>query len=99
MLELWPLLIVASVLVALVYYFTMPRREAPVFESPREERLCRTLARQVGCSPADALRAVRQEIALAPAQSDAILINRAAYHYSQGLPEKPCQVYRDPVRG
>jgi len=60
----------------------------------REDRLARKLARTVGCEPADALPAVRRELAIAPDQTDETILKRAAYHYRQNLPDAPCPVWR-----
>jgi hypothetical protein len=102
MFEAWiPLAILAAGAVVLgLYLLSRPSKSMPmIYENPREERLSRGLARVVGCTPAQALPAVRRELELAPSQSDETLLKRAAYHYRQDLPEAPCQVYQDPVRG
>jgi len=72
---------------------------AVTFADGREERLTRRLAELVRCPLPEALPAVRREIALAPGQSDETLLKRAAYHYRQDLPDRPCQVYRDRAPG
>ena len=94
-----PLTITAAAFAATGLYLLTRRPKPVVYANPREERLTRKLARVVGCSPAQALRAVRREVELAPKQSDETLLKRAAYHYQQELPERSCQVYRDKTRG
>ena len=74
-----------------------PWGKALVFTDQREERLTRKLARVVGCSPEQALHAVRREVSYAPNQSDETLLKRAVYHYRQELPESTCHVYQDQV--
>ncbi|HEV3204956.1 MAG TPA: hypothetical protein VGY77_11260 [Gemmataceae bacterium] len=88
-----------SVIVAAGLYFLTRRPTPVVFANPREERLTRKLARLLGCSPAQALPAVRREVEIAPSQSDETLIKRAAYHYRQDMPEASGQTYQDPVPG
>ncbi|MBP3960742.1 hypothetical protein J8F10_36435 [Gemmata sp. G18] len=69
---------------------------AVTFANEREEQLTRRLASRIGCSLADALPAVRNEIRHGPNQTDETLLKRAEYHYRQNLPEHaPCRVYRD----
>lgn len=82
-----------------VYLFTR-RKAAPVeFTSEREERLANAVARKLGCTAAAALASVRQELDIAPGQSDEVLTKRAVYHYQQAIPERQCSTYRDKVRG
>lgn len=84
----------------LVFLFTRRTGGRPaVFENEREERLANAVARKVGCSPDGALAAVRQELELAPSQSDEVLTKRAVYHYQQSIPERTCNTYRDTARG
>jgi hypothetical protein len=97
MLDPWVLLaLTAGAVVAGGLYLVARRPRPVVFADAREERLTGQLARTVGCSLVQALPAVRREVGLAPYQSDATLLKRAAYHYRQELPEKPGLVYRDP---
>ena len=65
----------------------------------REGELAARLAGTVGCTPFEALPAVRHELDLAPGQTDDVLLKRAAYHYRMNLPERPPAAYRDRVRG
>ena len=74
----------------------------PACEFPADSReggLAVRLARMIGCTPPEALPAVRNELDLSPAQADEVILKRAAYHYRQALPERPRGVYRDRVRG
>jgi hypothetical protein len=76
------------------------RAEAIAFADEREEQLTRKLAGQLGCPLLDALGAVRQELQIAPTQTDETILKRAAYHYRQNLPDSgPCRVYRDRAPG
>lgn len=102
--EMVPALIVVGVILVVgVGVFVLTRRRAtePVaaFANEREERLANAVARKVGCSPGAALSAVRQELELAPGQSDEVLTKRAVYHYQQAIPENRCMTYRDRTRG
>jgi hypothetical protein len=101
MADAWlPLTLGAAAFAAVGLYLFTRRPSQPIaYADPREERLTRKLAQTVGCSLAQALPAVRREIDLAPAQSDETLLKRAAYHYRQELPEAPCRVYQDKVKG
>jgi hypothetical protein len=65
----------------------------------REGELAVRLAKIVGCVPIQALAAVRQELNLAPSQSDDVILKRAAYHYRNAVPERRGAIYRDKVRG
>jgi len=65
----------------------------------RDGRLAARMARTVGCTPADALPAVRHELDLSPGQTDDVILKRAAYHYRNALPERPRAGYRDRARG
>jgi hypothetical protein len=98
-----PALITAGVvLAACVAVFLFTRRSGgkpAAFENEREERLANAVARKVGCSPGDALGAVRQELEHSPSQSDEVLTKRAVYHYQQSIPERTCRTYRDSARG
>ena len=100
--DVWVTVAVAAALLG-VGFVMLSRRQGggPVvdFADPREERLARRLAGAVGCTPAQALPAVRREIDIAPGQSDETLLKRAVYHYRQDLPEKTCSVYRDRAPG
>jgi hypothetical protein len=98
-----PAIITVAVVLAVgvgVYFLTR-RRVKPVaaFESEREEALANAVARKVGCSPAAALAAVRQELDHSPGQSDDVLTKRAVYHYQQSIPERTCNTYRDSAPG
>ena len=95
--DLWlPLAIAGAVILVAVLYLRTRREEPMVFADQREERMTRKLAQTVGCSLTQALAVVQHEIEIAPTQSDDTLLKRAAYHYRQELPEKTCQIYRDP---
>lgn len=98
-----PTLIAAGVVIAVcvgVFLFTRRKTSPPVaFASEREERLTHAVAGKVGCSPAVALASVRQELDLAPSQSDEVLTKRAVYHYRQAIPERQCRTYRDAAPG
>ena len=69
------------------------------FYDEREENLTRRLAGVLRCSLAEALPSIREEIRIAPTQSDETILKRAAYHYRQALPEKTCSIYRDAAKG
>jgi len=76
--------------------------EAPACEyvpEGREGELAVRLAKIVGCTPLRALPSVRQELDLAPAADDDVILKRAAYHYRNALPEREPPAYRDKVRG
>jgi hypothetical protein len=75
------------------------RREVVTFADEREGRLAIRVARAVGCSPAEALPAVRREVEFAPHQSDDTLVKRAVYHYRRELPDPSCPVYPDRAPG
>lgn len=98
-----PALIVGGVVIAScvgVFLFTRRKTAAPVaFASEREERLATAVSRKVGCSPIAALASVRQELDLAPSQSDEVLTKRAVYHYQQAIPDRQCHTYRDAAPG
>lgn len=100
MTEVWVLLTVVAVAVVGLGLYFRPRKPMPMlFADAREEQLTLQVARSVGCSPAEALPAVRREIDLAPNQSDDTLAKRAAYHYRQNQPVTTCRVYRDTAPG
>ncbi len=86
---------IGAVLAAGLALVSRRKVAAVAFADEREERLTRQLADMVRCPLADALPAVRREIAIAPGQPDETLLKRAAYHYRQELPDRPCSVYRD----
>ena len=65
----------------------------------REGELATRLARTVGCTPLEALPAVRHELDLSPGQADDVILKRAAYHYRMNLPERSPAAYRDRVKG
>lgn len=65
----------------------------------RDGQLAVRMARTVGCTPAEALPAVRHELDLSPGQTDDVILKRAAYHYRNALPERPRAAYRDRARG
>ena len=65
----------------------------------REGELAVRLGKMVGCPPPRALPAVRQELDLAPGQTDDVILKRAAYHYRSALPERERPAYRDAVKG
>ncbi len=99
-----PALIAVGVILVVgvgVFLYTRRRTPQPVaaFENEREERLANAVARKVGCSPGAALGSVRQELDLAPGQSDEVLTKRAVYHYQQAIPERTCRTYRDASPG
>jgi hypothetical protein len=94
-----PLTLAAAGLAAAGLYLLTRRPQPVIFADPREERLARQLAQTVGCSPAQALPAVRREIEFGPNQPDDTLLKRAAYHYRQDLPERRGAVYRDRAAG
>lgn len=97
-----PFLIVLGVVAVVgagVFFLTRRPARPVVFQNEREERLAVAVARTVGCAPGDALSAVRQELDLAPSQSDEVLTKRAVYHYQQAIPERTCSTYRDRTRG
>ena len=88
------------VLVGLGVWVSIRRTPKPVVHmNEREERLANAVAGAVGCNPADALAAVREELDHAPNQSDDVLTKRAAYHYRRAIPEKQCSTYRDASPG
>lgn len=98
------LIAVGVILVVGVGVFLYTRRRVAAlpllaFENEREERLANAVARKVGCSPGAALSSVRQELELAPGQSDEVLTRRAVYHYQQSIPERTCRTYRDSAPG
>jgi hypothetical protein len=96
MLDVW-IGVAVAVVVVLAVARVMLSRQAPVveFSDAREERLTRRLAQAVGCDLAEALPAVRQELQIAPNQSDDTILKRATYHYQREAPEKTCSVWRD----
>jgi hypothetical protein len=103
--DTWVIAAAAALPLALGLYrlARRPKRD-PVAEpaatgDEREERLARRVAREVGCTPAQALPAVRREIGLAPHQPDATILKRATYHYRRELPERACAAYRDRAAG
>jgi hypothetical protein len=65
----------------------------------RDGQLAVRLAGMVGCTPLQALPAVRHELDLSPSQTDEVILKRAAYHYRTNLPERSPALYRDRVRG
>ena len=65
----------------------------------RDGELAAQLAQIVGCTPLQALPAVRHELDLSPSQADDVILKRAAYHYRMNLPERSPAAYRDTVRG
>jgi hypothetical protein len=88
--------VLLGVVVGLVLYLTFGRSEGAVtFASAREKRLTHQLAGQLGCSPAVAVGFVRRELECDPAQPDATILKRAAYHYTRNLPEPGLGCYRD----
>jgi len=98
--DLW--LPLSAVLVAAVFVVALvARRKRPEvsFTDQREERLARRVAALIGCTPSEALPAVRNELAIAPNQSDETLTKRATYHYRESIPETQCRTYRDPKPG
>lgn len=94
-----PALITVGVVLAVavgVYFLTRrPAAQSAEFANEREERLSNAVARKVGCHPAAALPAVRQELDLAPSLPDEVLTKRAVYHYQQSIPERTCRTWRD----
>jgi hypothetical protein len=99
--DVWVIVAAAAVPLALgLALLARRRKEAPAaFTGGREEGLARRLAREVGCTPGQALPAVRRELGIAPHLPDGVLLKRAAYHYRRELPEKGCRVYRDRATG
>jgi hypothetical protein len=96
--DIGPTLTIALIVFGAAGLYLLSRRPVRVvYANPREEQLTFKLARLVGCSPAEALSAVRREVEMAPNQSDETLLKRAAYHYRQELPERTGQVYQDPA--
>lgn len=96
--NVWIVVIIfAGVLLAL--FLRRPRAVPVAFANEREERLARRLAQMVGCGPADALPAVREELRIGESQPDDVLLQRAKYHYQQNAPEKTCGVWRDRAPG
>ena len=95
------LAVVVGVVAGLVLSRGARRREEVIaFANEREERLTRKLAGQLGCPLGPALDAVRQELKIAPKQTDETILKRAAYHYRQNLPEPgSCGVFRDRAPG
>lgn len=73
--------------------------ECELLPEGREGELAARLARTVGCTPLEALPAVRQELDLSPSQADDVILKRAAYHYRMNLPERSPAAYRDRVKG
>ena len=95
-----PVVCVAAIVGFGILLYLCLGRERPVeFADEREERLTRALSRMVGCDLAGALPWVRQEIQIAPSQSDDALLKRAAYHYRREVPDRPCPLYRDRTPG
>lgn len=93
---------IVAIVVAVAGLCLRQLRRRPVavtFHDEREEKLAHRLARSLHCSLADAVPSIRQELHLAPSQSDETILKRAAYHYRQALPEKTCSVYRDAAKG
>jgi hypothetical protein len=100
MLDPWLAWTISAALFAAGGLLLLARRHRPVvYANPREEQLTRTVARRVGCSPAEALPAVRREVEIAPGQSDETLIKRAAYHCRPESAEPFRPAYMDPVPG
>ena len=100
MLDLWVLVAACALFGLIAARILFARRpEVLAFADDREERLTRRLSKAVGCSPEAALPAVRQEIELAPGQSDETILKRATYHYQREAPEKTCSVFRDRAPG
>jgi len=94
--DMWLAVAVAVVAgLAVLRILLVQRTPVVEFADDREERLTHRLAEVVGCTPEEALPAVRRELEIAPGQSDETIIKRAAYHYRRAAPEKTCQVYRD----
>ena len=42
---------------------------------------------------------IREDLRIAPNQTDGTIVKRAAYHFRRNLPEGSCSVYRDPKPG
>jgi hypothetical protein len=94
-----PMTVVVAAAIAAGLYLLTRRPQPVVFANPRAKLLASRLARAVGCSLSQALPVIRQELEIAPNQSDDTLLKRAAYHYRQELPENSCQIYHDEVPG
>jgi len=100
MTDAWmPWALVAAALAAVVLYRKPWRFATVVFANEREEKLTAEVTRIAGCSPAQALAAVRREVRFAPNQSDETLIKRAVYHYQEEFPEGSGLFYQDPSPG
>jgi hypothetical protein len=97
--ETWVALAAGGLLAVGLALALTRRREVVAFADEREERLARRVARAVGCSPAQALPAVRRELGFAPHQSDDTLVKRAVYHYRRDIPESSCPIYPDRAPG
>jgi hypothetical protein len=100
--EVWvvPAVCVAAIAGFGLFLYLWVGRERPVeFADEREERLTRALSQMVRCDLAGALPWVRQEIRIAPDQSDEALLKRAAYHYRREVSDRPCPLYRDRTPG
>jgi cytochrome c-type biogenesis protein CcmH/NrfF len=99
MLVYWAFAIVVAVgMIALgaVVFGAKHRNPPMVFANHREEQLTHQLATRLRCSLAAAQSAIRQELTIAPNQTDEVLLKRADYHFRMNLPEAaPCRVYRD----
>jgi hypothetical protein len=91
---------VAAVVVLLAVYLNVSPRGRPVaFANPREEKLAALAARQLRCSPAEALPAVRRELGISPDQPDETLVKRAVYHHRRSEPDRACGAWRDRAPG
>jgi hypothetical protein len=91
--------VLALVLVVRTLRSTRSNSACSLLPEGREGELAVRLAKMVGCVPMQALAAVRQELDLAPSQSDDVILKRAAYHYRNAIPERRGAIYRDKVRG
>ncbi len=70
-----------------------------MFANEREETLAKRVAARAKSSLADALVAVRQELAFGSEVPDETIIKRAVYHHQRANPEEHKITYCDPARG
>ena len=98
MTDAWiPLALLVAGLAVVIVFRILGRPKPVIFDDAREERLTKQVAQVIRCAPAQALAAVRREVAIAPNESDETILKRAVYHCRQELPEAPGAVYHDPA--